>query len=412
VSLPAASPRRRRRRPARAALVAALAAVLFHLSLLGLLLLANFVSVKWPGGDRPKQKPQAVTLRNIDPRAWAKNRSLSTREQERPEPLRRAEAKKPEPKEEKNPRGQVVDVAPGNEQESPDAKYLSEKNNKVDKESKAKDQTPFYRNAMPRQTATEERKTSGKDQAAQLVVQGNNGAGQEARPAQKGGGKRPVLELPNMQQRDQIALKQESNKGAGPSVRNQGESVAVQGNAQKLRIDPGKPGEEGEEGSAGKTGLPTLSQLLPSTAALDKIIGAAPNDHLQDVEQGEGTFLNTREWKYATFFNRVKQAVGRTWDPNEPLRQRDPTGEIYGGRDRYTILDITLGGDGLVKDIKVQRSSGVDFLDEAAIVSFRRAQPFPNPPPGLMGKDGTVTFPFGFYLETGGRPLMRIFRNN
>ncbi len=412
MSLPAASPRRRRRRPARAALVAALAAVLFHLSLLGLLLLANFVSVKWPGGDRPKQKPQAVTLRNIDPRAWAKNRSLSTREQERPEAQRRAEAKKPEPKEEKNPRGQVVDVAPGNEQESPDAKYLAEKNNKVAKESKAKDQTPFYRNAMPRQTATEERKTSGKDQAAQLVVQGNNGAGQDARPAQKGGGKRPVLELPNMKQRDQIALKQESNKGAGPSVRNQGESVAVQGNAQKLRVDPGKPGEEGEEGSAGKTGLPTLSQLLPSTAALDKIIGAAPNDHLQDVEQGEGTFLNTREWKYATFFNRVKQAVGRTWDPNEPLRQRDPTGEIYGGRDRYTILDITLGGDGLVKDIKVQRSSGVDFLDEAAIVSFRRAQPFPNPPPGLMGKDGTVTFPFGFYLETGGRPLMRIFRNN
>ena len=117
---------------------------------------------------------------------------------------------------------------------------------------------------------------------------------------------------------------------------------------------------------------------MPSTAALDKIIGAAPNDHLKDVEQGEGTFLNTREWKYATFFNRVKQAVGRNWDPNEPLRQRDPTGEIYGGRDRYTILDITLGGDGLVKDIKVQRSSGVDFLDEAAIVSFRAPSPSPT----------------------------------
>ena len=66
-------------------------------------------------------------------------------------------------------------MAPGNEQESPDAKYLAEKNNRVDKETKAKDQTPFYRNAMPRQTATEERKTSGKDQAAQLVVQGNGG---------------------------------------------------------------------------------------------------------------------------------------------------------------------------------------------------------------------------------------------
>ncbi len=411
MSFSGASPRRRRRRPATTALIAALLAFLFHAGVLGLLLLMNFVSVKWPGGDHPRQKPQAVTLRNIDPRAWAKNRG-QVREQERPEPQRRAEAKKPEPKEEKNPRGQVVDVAPGNEQESPDAKYLAEKNNRVDKESKARDQTPFYRNAMPRQTATEERRTTGKDDASQLVVQGNGGTGQDARPAQKGGGQKPIFDVPSIKQRDRIALKEQTSKGPGASVRNQGESAPLQGNAERLRVDPGKPGEEGDQGSAGKAGLPTLSQLMPSSAALDKIIGAAPNDHLRDVEQGEGTFLNTREWKYATFFNRVKQAVGRNWDPNEPLRQRDPTGEIYGGRDRYTILDITLGGDGLVKDIKVQRSSGVDFLDEAAIVSFRRAQPFPNPPPGLMGKDGTVTFPFGFYLETGGRPLMRIFRNN
>lgn len=407
---PSASSLRRRRRRPPTALIATILALLFHVSVFGFLLLMNFVSVKWPGGDRAKQKPQAVTLRNLDARAWAKARG-QPREQERPEPQRRAEAEKPKPKDDKNPKGQVVDVAPGNEQESPDAKFLAEKNNKVDKESKAKDQTPFYRNAMPKQTATEERTTTGKDNASQLVVQGNNGTGQDARPAQKGGGQKPVFDVPTLKQRDKIALKEETNKGPGASVRNQGESAPLQGNSDRLRVDPGKPGEEGEEGSSGKAGLPTLSQLMPSSAALDKIIGAAPNDHL-DVDQGEGTFLNTREWKYATFFNRVKQAVGRNWDPNEPLRQRDPTGEIYGGRDRYTILDITLGGDGLVKDIKVQRSSGVDFLDEAAIVSFRRAQPFPNPPPGLMGKDGTVTFPFGFYLETGGRPLMRIFRNN
>src|SRR4029453_8347438 len=388
------SQRRRRRRPAAAAVIAALLALLFHASMLGLLLLLNFVSVKWPGGDQPRPKPQAVTLRNLDPRAWAKNRGQA-REQERPEPQRRAEAaKKPEPKDEKNPRGQVVDVAPGNEQESPDAKYLAEKNNRVDKESKARDQTPFYRNAMPRQTATGERNTNGKDNAAQLMVQGNNGTGQDTRPAQKGGGQKPVFDVPNVKKRDQIAMKESPSKGPGASVRNQGESAAMQGNSNRLRVDPGKPGEEGAEGSAGKAGLPTLSQLMPSSAALDKIIGAAPNDHLQDVDQGDGTFLNTREWKYATFFNRVKQAVGRNWDPNEPLRQRDPTGEIYGGRDGYTILNITLGSDGLVKDIQVQRSSGVDFLDEAAIVSFRRAQPFPNPPPGLMGPNGTVTFPF------------------
>ena len=91
--------RRRRRRPGAITLVATLLALLFHASVLGLLLLMNFVSVKWPGGDKVRQKPQAVTLRNLDARAWAKNRG-EAREQERPEPQRRAEAKKPEPKEE------------------------------------------------------------------------------------------------------------------------------------------------------------------------------------------------------------------------------------------------------------------------------------------------------------------------
>ena len=105
--------RRRRRRPGATAILATVLALLFHVSVLGLLLLMNFVSVKLPGGDRAKQKPQAVTLRNLDARAWAKNRG-QPREQERPEPQRRAEAEKPKPKDDKNPKGQVVDVAPGN----------------------------------------------------------------------------------------------------------------------------------------------------------------------------------------------------------------------------------------------------------------------------------------------------------
>src|SRR5205807_1909924 len=50
--------------------------------------------------------------------------------------------------------------------------------------------------------------------------------------------------------------------------------------------------------------------------------GAAPNDNLQDVAPGDGTYLNTREWKYAAFFNRVKQAVSARWDPQSLLKKR------------------------------------------------------------------------------------------
>ncbi len=144
---------------------------------------------------------------------------------------------------------------------------------------------------------------------------------------------------------------------------------------------------------------------------LDKIAGAAANDHLKDVEEGDGTFLSTREWKYASFFNRVKQSVGQNWDPNTQMRLRDPSGQIYGGRDRYTMLTVTLDQTGRLKDAFVEKSSGLDFLDLEAIKAFERAQPFPNPPPGLLATDATVRFQFGFFLELSGRPGMRLFRS-
>ncbi len=43
--------------------------------------------------------------------------------------------------------------------------------------------------------------------------------------------------------------------------------------------------------------------------------------------------------------------------------------------------------------------------------AFERAQPFPNPPPGLVENDSTVRFQFGFFLEMSGSPRMRLFRN-
>jgi TonB family protein len=84
--------------------------------------------------------------------------------------------------------------------------------------------------------------------------------------------------------------------------------------------------------------------------------------------------------------------------------------QIYGGRDRHTLLQVTLMPDGRLKDAWVEKSSGLDFLDLEAVKAFERAQPFPNPPSGLIASDQTVKFQFGFYLEMSGRPGLRLFR--
>jgi len=75
------------------------------------------------------------------------------------------------------------------------------------------------------------------------------------------------------------------------------------------------------------------------------------------------------------------------------------------------VLAVTLTNQGNVREIYVEKSSGVDFLDLEAIQSFERAQPFPNPPPGLVQADASVRFQFGFFLEMSGRPRMRLFRS-
>nr|WP_217446172.1 energy transducer TonB [Myxococcus sp. CA040A] len=351
--------------------------------------------------------PTSVAVRPLTEDQWSRNRGKTDSKTQTTQKPRVQDKKPEEKKPETRPNGQVVDLAPGNEQEAPDAKYLAEHNNRVDKETRAREQTPFYRNAMPQRTAPQEQKGADVEPQAPRIA-GNNGMGNDDRPLAEGGQKF-AFEIPDIHRKNEVKVKTDPNTPGGVAVNNQNESDELSGNAKRLRIQPGDTGGE-EEGSAGRVGSPGIAALMPSRAVMDKVVGAAPNDHLRDVDEGDGTLLNSREWKYASFFNRVKQSVGMHWKPNETLRRRDPTGNMFTGKDRHTMLEITLDEKGRVTNIEVEKSSGLDFLDMEAVSSFQRAQPFPNPPPGLLNDDSKVRFSFGFFLEMGGGPRMRLFR--
>jgi TonB family protein len=383
-------------------------ALLVHGGYLAVVLFTGTLPVTPRERKAVTRPPTSVAVRPMTESQWAKNRGqANTKTQPNLSSRPRVEEKKPEEKKpETRPQGQVVDLAPGNEQEAPDAKYLAEHNNRVDKETRAREQTPFYRNAMPQRTAPQKQDGADVEPTAPRIA-GNNGMGNDDRPLAEGGQKF-AFEIPDIHKKNEVKVKSDPTSPGGVAVNNQTESDELTGNSKRLRIQPGTGGEE--EGSAGRVGSPGIAALMPSRAAMDKVLGAAPNDHLKDVEEGDGTLLNSREWKYASFFNRVKQSVGMHWNPNESLRRRDPTGRTYSGRDRHTLLEITLDEKGRITDIQVEKSSGLDFLDMEAVSSFQRAQPFPNPPPGLLGDDSRVRFSFGFFLEMGGGPRMRLFR--
>lgn len=384
-----------------------LLALAVHVAYLSVVL---FTGTLPPTGRERKpvtRPPTSVAVRPLTEDQWSRNRGKTDSKTQTTQKPRVQDKKPEEKKPETRPNGQVVDLAPGNEQEAPDAKYLAEHNNRVDKETRAREQTPFYRNAMPQRTAPQEQKGADVEPQAPRIA-GNNGMGNDDRPLAEGGQKF-AFEIPDIHRKNEVKVKTDPNTPGGVAVNNQNESDELSGNAKRLRIQPGDTGGE-EEGSAGRVGSPGIAALMPSRAVMDKVVGAAPNDHLRDVDEGDGTLLNSREWKYASFFNRVKQSVGMHWKPNETLRRRDPTGNMFTGKDRHTMLEITLDEKGRVTNIEVEKSSGLDFLDMEAVSSFQRAQPFPNPPPGLLNDDSKVRFSFGFFLEMGGGPRMRLFR--
>ena len=99
--------------------------------------------------------------------------------------------------------------------------------------------------------------------------------------------KKGAMEIPKTTAAERIALKSPETLGPGAQVANRAESAEVQGNSSRLKISPGSSGGSGEDASDGRKGQVGVLNLMPSAAALDKIIGAAPNDHL-DAEEGTG----------------------------------------------------------------------------------------------------------------------------
>ena len=391
-----------RRRLRAAAVLAALA----HLLLVPLVLGAF---VHEPGPVRP---PPAVSFVEIPAEQWdalLQGEAATKRPPRETAPAAQAKPeapKPPEPEVEKEPPGQVVQTSPGNGERAPDAKHVSETANRVEKETVARDRSADPGVTLPQRSAAERAQARAGDKVTAIGTP--DSSGRDTKP-KSDGAPGQKLELPSIEKRDRVAMK--ADPKAPGDLAERDASEALEGNSDRLRLQLGQG--EGDDPAA-STGLPRGTgdrlTLFPSEATVDRITGAPFADRVEGVEEGEGTYLNTREWKYASFFNRVKQEVASAWDPSSALRKRDPAGDMYAWKDRLTVLKVILDDGGHLKDVYVEQSSGVDFLDREAIRAFEEAQPFPNPPRGILDDRAQVVFTFGFFLDTTSRPGLRFFR--
>jgi TonB family protein len=106
--------------------------------------------------------------------------------------------------------------------------------------------------------------------------------------------------------------------------------------------------------------------------------------------------------QFPVFFEGLKKAVAEKWDPQAALKRHPALWPEASRSNRHVLLSITLDAEGVLRDIQVKESSGVQILDAAAVAAFQKAQPFVTPPPpALLVKDGTVRFEFGFLMDFG-----------
>lgn len=313
--------------------------------------------------------------------------------------------------------GQVIEVtAPDLEVAPEKARFLSEYNTSVEKEMVARGSTEdMVAKPAPKELPV--------DDNPDELPEDPTPAGPEAEVAvaetsAKGTDSEGVGDRPNAS--PMLAMRSERFREAKTAGESTGEeALAANGLAAKkgdgTTDQEGQQAREGQEAvTAGSGASRSVPNLRPSEDMLTRAMGGGSVDKVDGVESGEITALNSKKWKFASFFNRMKRQVAQNWHPDTVYVRRDPTGKVYGTKDRVTVLEVSLKPDGALAKVVVFKQSGIGFLDDEAVKAFQLAQPFPNPPGGLVDSGSRlITFSFGFHFQVGARrSAWKVFRYN
>lgn len=357
--------------------------------------------------------PQIEKLKPIDPEPLLEELRQDKQQQPPPPPppqiAQQPPPPPPPPPAPKRPQQVVETVKPDSEQAPDNARLLSEHDVKVNKQTVARGarNEPMVAKSKPEELkATREPVPDPSSAKPPDKPPGQNDRAPEVPGTLSM--RKPGSPSPN--KAPQVATIRGDQQGArGPVVSDGFIPRRGDGAVEQQRRDPGEltPGQGGAGG-----GSPQVPNLRPTKEQLERIVGGGSVDHLDDVEEGDETALNSKRWIYASFFNRLKRQVAQNWDPVSVWRRIDPDGTKNGFKTRVTEVRVTLTRRGQLDKVVILSPSGVNDLDAEALRAFHAAGPFPNPPDGLVNKSGMITFAFSFYFEIGqSRTAWRVIRN-
>jgi TonB family protein len=125
---------------------------------------------------------------------------------------------------------------------------------------------------------------------------------------------------------------------------------------------------------------------------LSSMLSGAPQNDLLDEERGDAVNLNTKEYLYASYLNRIRRLVNFYWEQNLDNLPRNAASML--AKPQYTTsVHIVLDANGAIDHLEVVDRSGSPELDDALVRAYNIAGPFPNPPEGLLERDGRAYLP-------------------
>jgi TonB family protein len=148
-------------------------------------------------------------------------------------------------------------------------------------------------------------------------------------------------------------------------------------------------------------------QPPPSTNAGDRPAwatpGTRPEDFIEGVTEGERTALNTREFIFYGYFQRIRERLDRAWIPilrHKLIAYYRSGRHLASSTNHTTKVMVVLNEHGEIIRVELVGESGTRDLDEAAVNAFNKAGPFPNPPKGIVDRNREVRIPWDFVLKT------------
>lgn len=146
----------------------------------------------------------------------------------------------------------------------------------------------------------------------------------------------------------------------------------------------------------------TLNSSLP--------ILSTTSNYIPNVEQANASALNADQFKYFSYYSRLKNKLYPKWTNKiQQIVRHSSSMQLYrlASKTRYTQLKAVLNKSGYIKKISLVKSSGVQALDHIAIQAFRNSSPILNPPAGMVQDDGLIYIHYGFNVQFNPRHIVR-----